>query len=63
MKRYNTYYPDMFEDEEGEWVKADIAIEMYEALRIALAFLKYNAYGQEYTEDIIRQVLQKARGE
>ena len=72
MKRYrfgidfNTEYivvPAVHEHKEGEWVEADIAEEMYEALETALECLEYNGFGKAYTVDVIRRALQKVRGE
>ena len=60
MKRYSTYYPDMFEDDEGEWVKAEIAVEMYDMLA---SIENDNGQVPDWLWNKIQSVLQKARGE
>ena len=46
MKRYSTHYPDMFEDEDGEWVKWEDVAEIIRFYR----FVKWVA--DETGEDI-----------
>ena len=44
---------------DGEWVKADIAEEMYDALNV----IRQSVPLTEYTQSKIDKILQKARGE
>jgi len=61
MKRYSTHYPDMFEDENGEWVKYETVEELYEVVRHLLAFR--DSIVPDSVFDMAEEALQKARGE
>ena len=59
MKRWSNDEYWMFQDDDGEWVKADIAEEMYDTLNV----IRQSVPLTEYTQSKIDKILQKARGE